>query len=159
MASIQRGVLLALVVALCQPLIIFSPHPLYAEDKSDTTLKDDSARAEEVTDAREGIASYYAKRYHGRRTYSGARYHPDKLTAASPDHPMGTKLKVINLDNGREVLVTVNDRCRKRNFPFIDLSRAAAKKLGFLGRGTAKVIISLFKGNDKIETVAQGTVE
>jgi rare lipoprotein A len=151
--------LLALLVALCQPLFILDPLPIYAEEKSDKTVKDDSARSEEATDAREGTASYYAKRYHGRRTYSGARYHPDKMTAASPDHPMGTKLMVKNLDNGREVLVTVNDRCRKRNFPFIDLSRAAAKKLGFLGRGTARVIISLFKSNDKTETVAQGTVE
>jgi rare lipoprotein A len=150
MASIQRGILLALLVALCQPLVILRPLPLYAEEMSEKTVKGD---------AREGIASYYARRFHGRRTYSGVRYHPDKMTAASPDLPMGTKLKVKNLHNGREVLVTVNDRCRKRSFPFIDLSRAAAKKLGFFGRGTARVIISLFKGDNKTETVAQSAVE
>ena len=159
MAFIQRGILLALLVALSQPLFILDPLPLYAEENLEKTINDDGVQAGEVTETKEGTATYYAKRYHGRRTYSGTRYHPDKMTAASPDHPMGTKLKVKNLDNGREVLVTVNDRCKKRKFPFIDLSRAAAKKLGFFGRGTARVIISLFRGGDKTETVAQGTVE
>jgi rare lipoprotein A len=159
MPSIQRGILLALLVALIQPLFILDPLPLYAEEISDKSVKDGRARSEEATGTHEGIASYYARRFHGRRTYSGARYHPDKMTAASPDLPMGTRVKVTNLDNGREVLVTVNDRCRKRKFAFIDLSRAAAKKLGFFGRGTARVIISLFKGKDRNETVAQGTVE
>jgi len=159
MAFIQRGILLALLVALSQPLFILNPLPLYAEEKSENTVNDDGIRSIEATETGEGTATYYAKRYHGRKTYSGVRYHPDKMTAASPDHPMGTKLKVKNLDNGKEVLVTVNDRCKKRKFPFIDLSRAAAKKLGFFGRGTARVIISLFSGGDKTETVAQGTVE
>src|SRR5512136_1065648 len=159
MASIQRGILLVLIVALCQPLFPPFQHPLYAQETSDKSDKKDSVQPEAAAEGKEGLASYYAKRYHGRRTHSGVRYHPDKLTAASPDLPMGSQVKVKSLDNGKEVLVTVNDRCRKRSTPFIDLSRAAAKKLGFLGRGTARVIISLFKGNDKTETVAQGTVE
>ena len=159
MASIRRGILLALLVALSQPLIPLYTLPLHAQETQDKTVKGDGDQSEEATDCRIGTASYYAKRYHGRRTLSGARYHPDKLTAASPDLPMGTTVKVKNLDNGREVLVTVNDRCRKKHTPFIDLSRAAAKKLGFLGRGTARVIISLFKGSDKTEKVAQEAVE
>ena len=89
----------------------------------------------------EGIASYYAKRYNGRRTNSGHRYNPEKLTAAHPSLPHGTRVKVVNLGNDKEVVVTVNDRCRKRKGPFIDLSRAAAKQLGFFGKGTAKVRI------------------
>jgi rare lipoprotein A len=159
MASIQRGILLALLVALCQPLFPLFQHPLYAQETSDKAEKKDSVQPEAAAEGKEGIASYYAKRYHGRRTLSGVRYHPDKLTAASPDLPMGSQVKVKNLDNGKEVLVTVNDRCRKRTTPFIDLSRAAARKLGFYGRGIAKVMISLFEGKDKTEKIAQGTVE
>jgi rare lipoprotein A len=101
--------------------------------------------AAEVAPAEEegmqGIASYYARRFNGRPTTSGAIYDPDKLTAAHQSLPFGTKVKVVNLANGREVTVTVNDRCRKRTFPFIDLSRAAAKQLGFFGKGITKVRI------------------
>jgi len=89
----------------------------------------------------EGIASYYAKRYTGRRTTSGERYRPEKLTAAHPDLPLGSRVKVINLANDNEVEVTVNDRCRRKKIPFIDLSRAAAQELGFFGKGIAKVRI------------------
>jgi rare lipoprotein A len=95
-----------------------------------------------------GIATYYAKRFNGRRTASGVPYDPDKLTAAHQALPFGTQVKVVNLNNGREVTVTVNDRCRKRSFPFIDLSRAAAQRLGFLGKGTAKVRIIPLSGGE-----------
>ena len=88
-----------------------------------------------------GIASYYAKKFHGRRTTSGERYQPEKLTAAHQSLPLGTKVRVKNLANDKEVTVVVNDRCRKKSFPFIDLSRAAAKKLGFFGSGKANVAI------------------
>jgi rare lipoprotein A len=159
MASIQRGILLALLVALCQPFFPHFQHPIYAQEASENSDKKESVQPEAAADGNEGIASYYAKRYHGKKTLSGARYHPEKLTAASPDLPMGSQVMVKNLDNGKEVLVTVNDRCRKRKTPFIDLSRAAARKLGFYGRGIARVMISLFKGHEKTEKVAQGTVE
>lgn len=89
----------------------------------------------------QGIASYYAKRFEGRRTASGVVYDPNKLTAAHQSLPFGTQVKVVNLVNDREVIVTVNDRCRKRSFPFIDLSRAAAERLGFFGKGITKVRI------------------
>ena len=58
-------------------------------------------------------------------------------------------MKVVNLANLREVIVTINDRCRKRSAPFIDLSRAAARKLGFLGKGTAKVMITSLEKEDE----------
>ena len=89
----------------------------------------------------EGVAVYYAKRYHGRRTHSGGTHHEGRLLAAHPTLPHGTRVKVVNLANNRYVIVTINDRCRKRSFEVIDLSRAAARKLGFLGKGTARVRI------------------
>ncbi|WP_432823627.1 septal ring lytic transglycosylase RlpA family protein [Trichloromonas sp.] len=88
-----------------------------------------------------GHATYYAKRFAGRRTASGELYDHDKLTAAHSSLPFGTRVRVVNLANGREVTVTVNDRCRPRKIPFIDLSRSAARAIGFLSKGSARVRI------------------
>lgn len=89
----------------------------------------------------EGFASYYANRFNGRRTTSGLRYHPDKLTAAHNFLPLGTVVRVVNPATSQEVHVTVTDRCARKPFPFIDLSRAAARKIGLWGRGKVKVVI------------------
>ncbi|HWI40157.1 MAG TPA: septal ring lytic transglycosylase RlpA family protein [Verrucomicrobiae bacterium] len=88
-----------------------------------------------------GIASYYAKKYTGRRTTSGAVHDPAKLTAAHASLPLGTRVKVVNPENGREVVVVVNDRCARKKTPFIDLSREAARRLGFLGDGMTRVVM------------------
>lgn len=127
-----------------QLLILATTLPLKAEDAGNTALpatKLNASLDEAPNDGAVGKASYYAKRYNGRRTTSGLRYDPKKLTAAHQSLPFGTKVKVVNLANDREVVVTVNDRCRKRRAPFIDLSRAAAQQLGFYGKGIAKVRI------------------
>lgn len=87
----------------------------------------------------QSIATYYAKRFKGRRTASGERYDPTQMTAATRDFPLQSWLKVINPANGKEVTVRVNDRTGKRKTPLIDLSRAAAKELGFLGKGKIRV--------------------
>lgn len=91
--------------------------------------------------ARDGFASYYAKRFEGRRTTSGHRYHPEKLTGAHHSLPLGTVVRVINPATSQEVHVTINDRCARKPFPFIDLSRAAAKKIGLWGKGKIRVVI------------------
>jgi rare lipoprotein A len=86
-----------------------------------------------------GRASYYARRDAGRTTASGTPYVPGKLTAASPKLPLGTRAKVTNLDNGKSVNVTVNDRgpyVRKR---ILDVSSKAAAKLGLKKDGVAEV--------------------
>lgn len=87
-----------------------------------------------------GIASWYGWRMKGYKTASGERYNPKKLTAAHRKLPFGTIVKVTNLENDRSVRVRVNDRgpaaSTKR---VIDLSMAAAKELGFVKEGTAKV--------------------
>ena len=91
--------------------------------------------------ATEGFASYYARRFEGRRTTSGHRYHPEKMTAAHHYLPLGTVVRVVNPATSQEVHVTINDRCARKPFPFIDLSRAAAKKIGLWGKGRIKVVI------------------
>jgi rare lipoprotein A len=89
----------------------------------------------------EGVASYYADYFHGRRTASGDRYDRNKLTAAHRTLPFGTQLRVTNLDNNQSVYVTVTDRgpfgCRR----IIDLSYAAASKLNLIRTGVGRVRI------------------
>jgi rare lipoprotein A len=89
----------------------------------------------------EGVASYYARRFEGRRTTSGHRYNPDNMTAAHQSLPLGTVVRVVNPANKQEVHVTITDRCAPKSFHFIDLSRAAAKKIGLWGKGKIKVVI------------------
>ena len=89
----------------------------------------------------EGMATYYAKRFEGRKTASGHRYNSEKMTAAHYTLPLGTVVRVVNPATQQEVHVTINDRCARRSFNLIDLSRAAAKKIGLLEKGIMKVII------------------
>lgn len=89
----------------------------------------------------EGFATYYASRFIGKRTSSGHRYHPEKMTAAHYSLPLGTVVRVVNPSTKQEVQVTINDRCARKPFHFIDLSRAAAKKIGLWGKGKIKVVI------------------
>lgn len=142
-----RGIL-ALILLLSQVALPFPTLPLQAEEIPSKIDGEHVAPAATENKGAEGVASYYAKRYNGRKTCSGARYQPEKLTAAHPDLPFGTRVKVVNLANDREVTVVINDRCRERDFPFIDLSRSAAKKLGFLGKGTARVMILALVDDD-----------
>ncbi|HET7824084.1 MAG TPA: septal ring lytic transglycosylase RlpA family protein [Anaeromyxobacter sp.] len=86
-----------------------------------------------------GIASYYGESFDGRRTASGARYDPRALTCAHPSAPFGTRLKVTDLESGRSVVVTVNDRGPFAPGRVVDLSLAAARALRMLERGLARV--------------------
>lgn len=86
-----------------------------------------------------GIASWYGTEFHGRRTANGDTYDMNALTAAHTTLPMPSKVRVTNLDNGRELVVTVNDRGPFVDGRIIDVSRRAAQLLGFEKQGTAKV--------------------
>lgn len=88
-----------------------------------------------------GVASWYGGRFHGRRTASGETFDMHALTAAHKSLPFGTRVRVRNLDNGREVVVRINDRGPFTAGRVIDLSRAAAAALGFIQSGTARVAL------------------
>ena len=88
-----------------------------------------------------GVASYYGERFRGRRTANGERFDPDRLTAAHRTLPFGTRLRVTNPRTGRSVVVRVNDRGPFHGNRVIDLSKAAARRIGMLGSGTARVEI------------------
>ena len=89
----------------------------------------------------EGLASWYGAKFHGLRTSSGETYDMYKLTAAHRSLPIPTYVRVTNLDNGRQTLVRVNDRGPFHAERILDLSYAAAVKLGFVHQGIAKVRI------------------
>jgi rare lipoprotein A len=88
-----------------------------------------------------GQASWYGKQFANRPTASGALFDPEKLTAAHKKLPLGTKVVVTNLHNGRSVLVTINDRGPYWGNREIDLSYRAARVLGMVERGLARVRI------------------
>lgn len=88
-----------------------------------------------------GKATYYASKFHGRRTSNGEVYSNKKMTAAHLKLPFGTMVTVTNLNNGRTVEVRVNDRGPHTKAFIIDVSQAAAKELGFYGKGVARVEI------------------
>lgn len=88
-----------------------------------------------------GVASFYGTKFHGRRTSSGETYDMYKMTAAHKTLPLPTYVEVTNLDNGRRVVVKVNDRGPFHSNRIIDLSYAAAVKLGVAKRGTGRVEI------------------
>lgn len=92
---------------------------------------------------REGIASWYGKKFRRHKTASGRYYDPTKLTAAHRRLPLGTKLEVTNLENKRKVIVEINDRGPYVPGRIIDLSEAAARKLGMKKKGLAKVRINI----------------
>jgi rare lipoprotein A len=141
MAQQNLGGRLALIMVLCQLFLAFHTLPLQAAEPTKTSKEEPAVETREAAKGVAGTATYYARKYNGRRTYSGARYNPKKLTAAHATLPMGSRVRVVNPTNDREVVVTINDRCRKRRSSHIDLSRAAARELGFLGKGMTKVTI------------------
>lgn len=98
-----------------------------------------SVDAAKVDRQQVGKASWYGPGFHGKKTASGQRFNPYALTAAHPRWPLGTRARVTNLHNGKEVEVTINDRGPHGGGRIIDLSRAAAKKLAM--DGTARVSI------------------
>lgn len=115
-----RGALLLVIVTLA------ACAPYHARRKS---IKYDAV----------GIASWYGPGFAGRKTASGERYRPSEMTAAHKTLPFGTAVKVTNLDNDRSIVVRINDRGPFVHGRLIDLSQGAAKKLGVIATGTARV--------------------
>jgi len=87
----------------------------------------------------EGRASYYARRFVGRKTASGERYDPARFTAAHAHLPLGTKIRVTRVPGGASVVVKVNDRCGCTHGRIVDLSEAAARKLDMMQVGVVPV--------------------
>lgn len=90
-----------------------------------------------------GLASYYAKKFNGRKTTSGTIFRNDSLTAAHKNLKFGTYVKVRNLKNDSTVIVKITDRLPQKSKRIIDLTRRAAKQLNFITTGLTKVEITI----------------
>ena len=92
-----------------------------------------------------GTASYYAKKFEGRKTATGETYNGAKFTAACNTLPLRTWVKVTNLRNKRSVIVRINDRLHYKNTRLVDLSYVAARQLGYTSHGLAKVKVEVLR--------------
>lgn len=90
-----------------------------------------------------GTASYYADKFDGRKTATGATYNPEKLTAACNVLPLGSWIRVTNLQNNKAVIVQINDRLHPKNKRIVDMSKIAATQLGYVGRGLTEVKVEV----------------
>jgi rare lipoprotein A len=93
----------------------------------------------------EGVASFYSDKFEGKRTASGQVYRKNGLTAAHKKLPYGTKVKVSNVENGKSVVVTINDRMAASTTAVIDVTRRAAEELGIVKAGRARVKLEVQK--------------
>ena len=91
-----------------------------------------------------GIASFYANKFDGRKTANGEIFSQKKFTAACNVLPLGTWVKVTNLRNGKSVVLKTNDRLHPSMKRILDLSRAAAQKLGYINSGLTRVKVEIF---------------
>lgn len=104
------------------------------------------------------VASYYADKFHGRKTSSGETFDMYAMTAAHKTLPFGTMVKVTNLANGKSVVVRINDRGPFVAGREIDVSKAAARQLDMIGTGTARVSLQIIGGKEGSgSTVSEST--
>ena len=92
---------------------------------------------------RYGVASYYAKKFNGRKMANGEIYRSEKYTAACNILPLNTRIKVTNLKNNKSVIVKIKDRMNSKNKRLVDLSYSAAKKIGYLSPGLTRVKVEV----------------
>lgn len=108
--------------------------------QADTTTKIKPVKNKRVL---YGLASFYSNSFNGRKTASGEIFSQSKFTCACNVLPLGTWIKVTNLRNGRSVVVKTNDRLHPRMKRIVDLSRAAAVKLGYVSSGLTRVKVEV----------------
>lgn len=118
-------------------------HAQTAPTSAESAAEPPMAAKEIVGDEMQGTAAWYGGKFSGRRTASGKRFNPNALSAAHRTLPFGTKVKITNMSNDRSVVVTINDRGPTSHARIIDVSRAAAKKLGFQRAGLTEVTLEI----------------
>ncbi len=105
-----------------------------------------SSKSDQVF-VKSGLASWYGPGHHGKRTASGDQFDMKAYTAAHKTLEFGTKVKVLNIDNGRIVVVTINDRGPYVKGRIIDLSKSAASQLGCMRKGICRVKLEIVQDN------------
>lgn len=125
-------------ILLCFTLFFFTPSS--GQKKTSSKAKVAKSSNKRVI---YGLASFYADKFNGRRTASGEIFSQRKLTCACNMLPLGTWIKVTNVRNGKSVVVKVNDRLHPKMRRVADLSKAAAKKLGYTASGLVRVKVEV----------------
>lgn len=110
------------------------------------------ATAQEAPFVQTGVASYYAEEFHGKRTANGETYSMWAMTAAHQTLPFNSLVKVTNLENGKSIVVRINDAGPFVDNRIIDLTKAGAAKLGMIEKGTAKVRLEVVGRDDSRAT-------
>ena len=131
---------------ICIPLAFFLSFMLCQANIASQDLvliKSEEPKVAKKAIVKYGIASFYAKKFNGRQTSTGAIYNSTILTAACNVLPLGTWVKVTNLKNNKSVIVEINDHLHYKNKRLIDLSKSAAQKLGFISRGITRVKVEV----------------
>lgn len=131
-------------------ILLFINEKLVAQNKKDKLTKEDSSIIKTKAPSspksiiiKYGLASFYAKKFDGRKTANGNTFNSLNLTAACNVLPLGLWVKVTNIRNDKSVIVYINDRLHPKNMRLIDLSKTAAEKLGFVSRGLTKVKVEV----------------
>ena len=124
-------------------VLLLSCTAVMAQEKKSSKGADTTALKNKPPRVLYGIASYYADKFVGRQTANGQYYSHEKLTAACNQLPLNTWIRVTNLRNKKSVVVFVNDRLHPKNKRLVDMSRIAAKQLGYIGHGLANVKVEV----------------
>lgn len=131
-------------------LLFIGSVPVWAQPSTAKTKKTRQI-SDKIPPLQYGIASFYDDKFEGRRTSNGEIFSQKKLTAASNTLPLNSWVKVTNLSNKRSVVVRITDRMHHKNPRLIDLSRSAASKLSYIGKGITRVKVE-FLGKNKPDT-------
>jgi len=114
-----------------------------------SSAKEKLVRPSKAVRTQVGLASYYSRRLDGKKTASGERFSNEELVAAHRTFPLGTRVRVTNLENGKSVVVRINDRGasaqNRREGVIIDLSQAAASRLQMKHDGRVRVRVSVLE--------------
>jgi peptidoglycan lytic transglycosylase len=136
----------------------YEPKSAYGNPSSYTVNGETYHVLPNCTDYHErGIASWYGTKFHGGRTSDGETYDMYAMTAASKELPLPCYVRVTNLENGKSVIVKVNDRGPFVENRVIDLSYAAASRIGMLGTGTALVDVAAVTPGEPLPTTGPGS--
>lgn len=100
-----------------------------------------------------GMASFYASKFHGRKTASGEIYRNELFTAACNVLPLNTWVRITNLSNNNSVIARINDRLHPKNKRLVDLSKSAATQLGYVSNGLTKVKVEVLSNYNSSEEI------
>jgi rare lipoprotein A len=113
--------------------------------------------SKEVVYREKGVASWYGPKFHGRKTSSGERFNMYAMTAAHRTLPLGSIVRVTHIGNGKKVVLKINDRGPFVEGRIIDLSYGAARTLGMVKEGVARVTVEAFAGQSGIPSIGSSS--